>query len=80
MRVFDQGAFVRVTVSEPEVDRFNRKWPGSTLDGPYSFTFDKSNGDLVDMAGKGDGSEHVALSTDAQNYAAKRLKLESLKR
>ncbi len=79
MRAFKQGAEVRVTVSADEVDEFNRRWPCSTLDGPYSFTFD-SHGDLVDMSGKGDGPEHVALSTDAQNYAAKRLKLPALAR
>lgn len=73
MRAFDQGAWYRVTVSEFEVDAFNRRWPCSGLSGRYSFTFDKANGDLVDMSGKGDGPEHVALSEDAQKYGAKRL-------
>jgi hypothetical protein len=76
MRAYDQGAFYCVTVSEREVDEFNRRWPCSSLTGHQSFTFDKRNGDLVDREGNGDGSEAVALSNDAQAYGAKRLKLE----
>ena len=73
MRVYDQGSFYRVTVSANEVDRFNRRWPCSTLDGAQSFTFDKRTGDLVDRTGQGDGGEAVAMSEDAQRYGAKRL-------
>ncbi len=75
MRFYDLGDCYRVTVSEREVDDWNRYWPCSTLSGKWSFTFDKRNGDLVDCEGKGDGAESVALSHDAQAYARKRLKL-----
>lgn len=68
MRVYDQGSVYRVTVSEREVEAFNRRWPCSTLAGRQSFTFDKRTGDLVDRTGRGDGMEAVALSEDAQHY------------
>ena len=74
MKFFDQGSEFRVTVSDREVDEFNRQWPCSTLDGAQSFTFQKSNGDLVDRAGRGDGSEAVALADDAKRYGQKRLR------
>jgi hypothetical protein len=76
MRAFDNGSMYTVTVSEREVDDFNRKWPGSTLRGRQSFQFDKRNGDLVDRTGEGDGSEAVALSQDAQTYGKERLKIK----
>lgn len=68
MRHYDNGSFYTVTVSEREVDEFNRHWPCSTLSGRQMFQFDKRNGDLVDREGEGDGPEAVALSQDAQNY------------
>lgn len=71
MRLYKQGDSCRVTVSRREVDEFNRRWPGSSLEGPQSFTFHE-NGDLVDRSGRGDGPEAVALSNDAQDYAASR--------
>lgn len=82
MRVYDQGCFVRVTVSEREVYDFSRTFPCSGLpDRSVSFTFDKRNGDLVDLFPYNlDGDGVVALSRDAQNYAAKRLNLPSLAR
>jgi hypothetical protein len=76
MRAFDQGSLFRVTVSAAEVDRFNRRWPCSTLAGGYSFTFDKRTGDLVDLSGRqtaDTGSDLTALSHDAQRYGAVRL-------
>lgn len=73
MKVKDLGASFVVYVSEREVDEFNRRWPCSALRGRYSFTFDKRTGDLVDMTGIGDGSEHVALSQDAQTYGEGKL-------
>lgn len=76
MRVFDQLAFVRVTVSAEEVRAFRAKWPGSALPARgISFTFDAENGDLVDLQGAGnyDGSDLLALSQDASSYAAERL-------
>lgn len=75
MRAYDQGGSYRVTVSEREVDEFNRRWPCSKLSGPQCFVFEKRNGDLVDRYGKGDGDEAVALSHDAQAYGRKKLKL-----
>ena len=79
MRVFDQGALYRVTVSESEVYDFGVRWP---CYGPYralSFTFDKHNGDLVDVAGdtsQNDQGGILALCDDAKRYGAKRLGLE----
>jgi hypothetical protein len=80
MRAFNQGAVVRVTVSPWDVYRFNQRWPGSCLEFGYSFTFDSRNGDLVDLTGSGDGTELTALAQDAQNYAARVLKMPSLAR
>lgn len=65
MRVVNRTVYV----SAREVDDFNSRWPCSTLEGPQSFTFDKS-GDLVDRSGKGDGDEAVALSDDCKGYLA----------
>jgi hypothetical protein len=76
MRMYDNGAFFTVTVSEAEVDGFNRRWPCSTLEGRQMFQFQQSNGDLVDRTGRGDGSEAVALSQDAYAYGARKLGLE----
>jgi len=79
MRVFDQGALYRVTVSESEVYDFGVRWP---CYGPYralSFTFDKHNGDLVDLVGstaRNDGSGILALCNDAKHYGATRLALD----
>lgn len=75
MRVFNQGAHVRVTVSAREVDAFKRTWPCSGLpDRGVSFTFDARNGDLVDFApDELDGDDALALSHDANNYAARKL-------
>ena len=86
MRCFDQGAYVRVTCDTCDVYAFAQRWPcsGLNLDKGVSFTFQRSNGDLVDTNaqenGHADGEALVALSTDAQNYAATRLKDENLRR
>jgi hypothetical protein len=79
MRCYDQGSEYRVTVSAGEVWEWSRRWPCSGLDGPCSFTFDKRNGDLVDVAhpGSEDGPALVALSQDAQAYGCERLDLEA---
>ncbi len=72
MRKYNQGAFVRVTVSESEAYAFAQRWPGSGLgDRGLSFTFDKSNGDLVDLHGDegADESAVSALADDAKDYA-----------
>lgn len=77
MRVYDEGSFVRVSVSRNEVNSFKRTWPCSGLPNrSISFTFDKRNGDLVDLNPSFiDGEAAVALSHDAGNYAAHRLEL-----
>jgi hypothetical protein len=82
MRCFNQGAFVRVTVSEREVYEFARRWPCFGDRRALSFTFDTRNGDLVDLSGDSgmDESGVLALAEDAQNYAAKRLNIPSLAR
>jgi hypothetical protein len=77
VRAYAEGSYFRVAVSESEVRAFNRRWPCSALSGSYSFTFDKRTGDLVDLRGKGDGPELVALSDDAQAYGRSRIKLPS---
>lgn len=79
MRVYDQGALVRVTCSADDVAAFKRTWPASGMHygDRCSFTFDKRNGDLVDMSYNGrfpeparvDGSAIAALSQDAQKFA-----------
>ena len=76
MRAYNNGCFFSVCVSAAEVDEFNYGWPGSTLDGPQAFMFDRG-GDLVDRTGKGDGAEALALAEDAQAYGRKRLKLSN---
>lgn len=73
MRLRDCGSTYVVTVSTFEVYKFNQSWPCSTLKGAQSFEFQKSNGDLVDRHGAGDGPEAVALSHDAQQYGLKAL-------
>ena len=81
MRVYDQGAFIRVTCDQWDVYDFNAKWPCSSIRGRVSFTFDSRNGDLVDLWPSSlDGPEVCALAEDAQNYAAKRLKNPNLAR
>jgi hypothetical protein len=72
MRFHDNGCFYSVSVSASEVEAWNRCWPCSSLEGPQWFQFDKSNGDLVDRTGLGDGPEAVALSQDAHEYAMRR--------
>jgi hypothetical protein len=72
MRKHDEGCFVRVTVSRREVETFASRWPCFGPRRAMSFTFDKRNGDLVDVTGEvesHDGHGIVALSNDAQAYA-----------
>jgi hypothetical protein len=77
MKAIDNGSLFSCTVSSAEVSAFNAKWPGSRI--PVKslwFQFDKRNGDLVDMKPSNmDGPEVLALSQDAQNFAAKKLNL-----
>jgi hypothetical protein len=80
MRAYDQGCYYRVCVSEREVYEWKRSWPCSGLpDAAISFTFDKGNGDLVDLHPDLSGSTYdaaCALADDAQAYGRKRLGLE----
>ena len=76
MRQYDQGAFMRVTMSPREVEDWADRWPcsGLCLNRGVSFTFDKRNGDLVDSNDQerhpfADGGAVVALSEDCQHYA-----------
>ncbi len=75
MRVFDQGAFKRVLVYRAEVEAFRERWPCSSLpDRAVSFTFQVSNGDLVDMEPSDmDGPDVLALSQDARGAAGLRV-------
>lgn len=74
MRLYKQGAYVRVTVSYHEVRNFKLRWPCSTLPSRgVSFTLDARNGDLVDMAPDSmDGADVAALSEDAKEFAVSR--------
>ena len=77
MRVYDQGAHVRVTIGEWGVHDFKQMWPGRHIpDTTVSFTFEKRTGDLVDLHPyEMDGPDVLALSQDAWNYASARLGL-----
>ena len=85
MRVYDQLSSVRVTVSASEVHAFARRWPcAGFANRGIAFVFRKFNGDLEDIADlahpDADANAVWALAEDAQNYAAKRLRLPSLAR
>jgi len=83
MKLYSQGAFFRITVSENEISDFGRSWPCSDFrhGDRASFTFDRLNGDLVDLqvthrhAGtvERDGADVLALANDAKAYGLKRL-------
>lgn len=78
MKAHDNGSFFSCSVSRNDVDAFNDSWPCSVIPSrSVWFQFDKRNGDLVDIRGLDgiDGAEVLALSRDAQNYAAKKLSL-----
>jgi hypothetical protein len=80
MKAFDQGCVIRVTVSAAEVYAFSRQWPCFGDSRALSFTFDKRNGDLVDIHGDHgmDESGVSALADDARDYGIKRLNLEAV--
>jgi hypothetical protein len=80
MRVFDNGSMFTVSYSPSDCEAFAHgragTWPCSTVKGRGSFTFDKSNGDLVDASGsatRGDGLDWLAFSRDCQDYGTMRL-------
>jgi len=74
MRAYGQGAFVRVVASTVDVQAFNDRWPCSTVpERRVSFTFDRRNGDLVDLEPQGiNGTEVVSLARDCQGHARAR--------
>jgi hypothetical protein len=89
MRVFNQGSVFRVTASPDDIETFAESWPcsGFHYGDRVSFTFEKSTGDLVDLAyshcygyqvdpERVDGGAMVALSQDAQAYGEKRLGID----
>lgn len=81
MRAYDNGSFYTVSVSYLDIAAFADTWPCSGMRNPkvpLAFTFDKRNGDLVDMVGESeeyDQSALLALSQDAQAYGRKHLKI-----
>jgi hypothetical protein len=80
MRVYDQGAFYRVTMSGDEVSDWKHRWPASGLRSTTkSGTFEKRSGDLVDtnIGEAEDGAAALALLDDMQEYGAKKLRLAS---
>jgi len=84
-QVDEMGSSVSVTVDDIEISRWAARWPASGLSGagPITFEFDARNGDLVGIEGEppnADGGAMVALSQDAQNFAADRLGIPSLRR
>ncbi len=78
MIVKDRGRYYSVCISENDIYRFNGQWPGSRMKRAFCAEFDKRNGDLVDLTGKGsrvDGPEVTAIVEDAQALAIRKLKL-----
>lgn len=80
MKAHDNGSLFSCTVSSQDISRFKETWPCSGLVCRNTwFQFDKRNGDLVEIEPQqpdsADGSAVLALCQDAQNYAAKKLKL-----
>lgn len=84
MKVIDCGCYVTVAVSQDDVDKFKARWPCNGLPSrSVWFTFEKLDGDLVDMKHgweQCDDEALLALSHDACNYAAKRLNLPNMQR
>ena len=76
MRVFNQGAFVRVTADHLDLWDFASQWPCSGIGcfDRMSVTFDKRNGDLVDICVSREfaSGAQVALIKDLKSYAEKR--------
>lgn len=79
MRVKDSGGFYGVCFSAADIAAFNRRWPGSRMRRPFCAEFDKRNGDLVDLTGRGsnvDGPEVTAIVEDGQAHAIQKLGLD----
>lgn len=72
MRTHDNGCSFTVTYNESDTDTFAESWPGSTVTGHGSFSFENS-GDILDASGSAldnDGPDWLAFSHDCQNYGA----------
>ena len=76
MKAFNQGSFIRVTADQYDLTRFASVWPCSGINhgDRMSATFDKGNGDLVDIyvSREFDGGAELALVEDLKIYAKKR--------
>ena len=77
MKVFNQGTFIRVTADRRDLFLFAQRWPCSGIDtyDRMSATFQKDNGDLVDLRCSSksiDGGAEVALIQDMREYAIRR--------
>ena len=73
-----ESCFQTVTATRRDVEAFVATYPCSGLPRrAISFTFDRRNGDLVDLSPSSvDGSAAVALSQDAQQYARSKGRLQ----
>jgi hypothetical protein len=72
MQINDNGAYYTVTCSEDAVQDFACRWPCFGSVNPLAFTFDKRNGDLVDIEGEHEHMDEggvLALSHAAQEWS-----------
>ena len=76
MKIFNQGSYIRVTADQNDLMRFASIWPCSGIShgDRMSATFDKRNGDLVDIyvSNAFDSGAEVALVEDLKSYAKKK--------
>ena len=71
MKLTSQGAHSCVECDETDVSKFAAAWPCFGDPRSLAFTFDRRNGDLIDVAGADGLNEPgvLALSNDAQAWA-----------
>lgn len=72
--IYTGGSDFTVKYNQDDAAKFSDQWPGSLVDGSGWFTFQKKNGDLVDMGGGAsnkDGSDWLAFSQDCQKWGEK---------
>lgn len=74
MRTYDDGCGFTVTFNKHDANKFVSRWPGSTVVGSGSFSFEDS-GDLIDgdTTCSGDGADWVAFSRDCQRWGEKHI-------
>src|ERR1700680_702081 len=84
MQCFDNGSEFTVTVLAREVYEFAVSWPCSHMrrNRPVTFTFSKSNGDLIDSNDQrqhpnADGAAILALCDEAKAYGTKATRLDA---